>query len=160
MNNYIGKTLRWVKDHPVAAGIGATALAAGVHTAMNGAGTMEAYPALRFAPYIGNALACAELNAQRVRNEKGRELTFNERMTSYLYGATAPLILWEGWEEVGATEPVHKVLKRAFGEMAKQDYEGKGSFIDLAATVSAVMAIETVKEGVKYISGLARRRAT
>jgi len=163
--NYLNRALEVVKRHPVATAVGATAGAALLHTAMNstgydGQGIMDAHPTLRFVPYFANSLACAELNAQRVRNEKGRDLTFGEKMTSYLYGATTPMILWEGWEEVGATEPFYKALNRVFGGMAKQEYEGKGSFIDLAATVGAVMAIETSKEGLHYASRLARRRAT
>jgi len=161
--NYLNRALEAVKRHPVATAASATAGAALLHTAMNatgydGQGIMDAHPTLRFIPYFANALACAELNVQRVRNDKGRDLTFNERMTSYLYGATAPMILWEGWEEVGAREPFYKALNHVFGGMAKQDYEGKGSFIDLGLTVGAVMALETLKEGALYVTKPLRKR--
>ena len=156
--NYISKALDSVRKHPVPAAVAATAGAALLHTAMNGAGAFESYPALRFVPYVANSLATAELNTQRVRNAKGRDLTFSERMKSYLVGAAAPMIAWEGWENIGTTEPVYDILKRSFGEMARQDFPGKGwgSLVDASLAVGTVMAIETAKEGLRYASKLVR----
>lgn len=156
--NYANKALDVVKKHPFAAGVAATAATALLGEGMTKLGVMDASPAYRFVPYYLSSLSCAELNKQRVKNEKGRDLTFRERITSYLYGAITPMVLWEGWEEVGATEPVYKMLYRAFGNRAQQDFEGKGSFIDLAATVGAVMLTELGKEGVQYVASKFRKK--
>ncbi|MBI2075985.1 MAG: hypothetical protein HYT72_01915 [Candidatus Aenigmarchaeota archaeon] len=160
-----GYAVNLVKRHPhVAAGVAATAGAAALQVGMNTAGLLGPDSPLggynsRFIPYFLNSLSCAELNERRARENKGRDLTFSERMKAYAIGAALPMVAWESWENIGTTEPVYDALKRAFGEIARQDFPGKGwgSLIDTGLAVGGVMAIETVKEGIGYASKLVRR---
>lgn len=152
-----------IKKHPhVAAGAAATLGAGALQVGMNYTGLLSADSPLgdasRFVPYVANALACAELNVQRVRNQKGRELTFPERVTSYLYGSIAPLLLWEGWEDLGTREPLYSALNSGFGDLAQKDFPGKGSIVDIELATATTMGIEAVKEVAQYLSRLAKRR--
>ena len=157
-----GYTVNLIKRHPhVAAGAAATLGAGALQVGMNYAGLLGPDSPLgdasRFVPYVANALACAELNVRRVRNEKGRDLTFGETTTSYLYGAIAPLLLWEGWEDLGTREPVYSALNSGFGDLAQRDFPGKGSVVDIELATAATMGIGAVKEGLRYASKLVRR---
>ena len=110
--------------------------------------------ATRFAPYIGMALAFGKAVEITMEGQKGKPLSLPEKLGAYTIGALGASGLCEGWEVFGSSGAIHNALHSVVGNYAKQDFVGKGSLSDMAATVAGTDALVAGKE---YVSGLMRR---
>src|SRR3989344_3206198 len=113
--------------------------------------------ALRFIPYVSTGLAFGKAAQLTYEGRVGREANFLEKIGLYGAGAAAAAGLWEGWENLGSSDAIHRVLSGAFDGYAKQDFSGSGmeSIGDAAKTIAGTEAVVAGKE---YASGMLKSK--